>query len=96
MYGWCEEELIQFEKTEEGMKEERLEQEVQLEQQSFCSCGKTTGVGASLTSYKQVKEHIPKSIRPKETTAQKNAMESTEKQHSGRKKTKAMTSELPG
>lgn len=75
---------------------ERLEQEVQLGQRSVYSCGKVTGVGTSLISCKQGKEQIQKSIRPKETAEQKNAMESTEKQHSGRKKTKAMTSELPG
>lgn len=72
-YGWCGQELIQFEKTEEGMKEgmeERLEHEVQLGQQSVCSCGKVAAVGASLISCKQGKEQIQKSIRPKETAEQ--------------------------
>lgn len=89
-YGWCGEELIRFEKTEEGMKEgmkEKLEHEVQRGQRSVCSCGKVAGVGAILKSCKQGKEQIQKSIRPKETAEQKkNAMESTEKEHSGRKK----------
>lgn len=51
--------------------EERLEQAVQLGQRSVCSCGKVTGVGTSLTSCKQGKEQIQKSIRPKETAEQK-------------------------